>query len=77
MTLFKVKGEEEKKRLMFCCLFCCICVYFYMYTRARVVATYPMRTHDYIPLTKTKEEEKEEKDPSPPNNAMSSYNENA
>lgn len=47
-----------------------------MYTRARVVATYPMRTHDYIPH-KTKEEGKEEKDPSPPNNAMSSHNENA
>lgn len=59
-----------------CCLICCICVYFYMYTRARVVATYPMRTHDYIPH-KTKEEEEKEKDPSSPNNAMNSYNENA
>lgn len=47
-----------------------------MYTRARVVATYPMRTHDYIPH-KTKEEKEEEKDPSPPNNAMNSPNENA
>lgn len=76
MTLFRLRGRE-KKRLMFvvCCLFCCICVYFYMYTRARVVATYPMRPHDYIPH-KTKEE-KEEKDPSPPNNAMNSHNENA
>lgn len=65
MTLFRSKGGKGKKRLMFCCLFCCICVYFYMYTRARVVATYPMRPHDYIPH-KTKEEGKEEKNPKSP-----------
>lgn len=65
MILFRSKGGKGKEKVDVCCLFCCICVYFYMYTRARVVATYPMRTHDYIPH-KTKEEGKEEKDPSSP-----------